>query len=119
MGNGTVTAKYARIGKTIDWHVKVVFGTTSSMGTTPSFTLPVAPHADYVNGTDLMGQCGCHDSGTADFSGIVRMSTGSIVLPLVTDVSGTYAGETGLTSAVPMTWTTGDALVASGTYEAA
>ena len=41
LGNGTMTAGYTQIGKLIDGYLTIVFGTTSVMGSVPTFTLPV------------------------------------------------------------------------------
>src|SRR5262245_14617589 len=55
LGNGTVTAKYRRLGKTVDYRFKFVLGSTSAVGTSPRFTLPAAPHADFVVVFDELG----------------------------------------------------------------
>jgi hypothetical protein len=41
VGNGTVNAKYTQIGKTVHFRIIFTLGTTSVIGTLPTFTLPV------------------------------------------------------------------------------
>lgn len=119
LGNGTLDAAFTRIGRTIHYRMKVTLGSTSSMGATPTFTLPVAPAASYANGVDAVGSIMIGDSGTADFNGTCRLAAGSAVTLTVDGVAGTYSNQVTWTSAVPMTWTTNDRFIAYGTYEAA
>jgi hypothetical protein len=94
-----------------------VLGTTSAIGTDPSFTLPAAPVTSY-NGS-VIGEAQLHDTGTADIVGRPRSTTGSGVTFVSVNSAGTYATDEGVTATAPFTWTTTDYLFASGTYEAA
>ncbi len=112
LGNGTVTAFYRRVGATIHYRFQFTYGSTSAVGTSPRFTLPVAPVSGYANFP--LGDIDLTDSGTANRRGIARLVTGSTV-----EIVG--YGTTGVavtvTSTVPHTWATGDTISVAGTYE--
>lgn len=119
-GNGTTVAKYIQNGKTVTFKLLFTFGSTSAMGTSPTFTLPATATSD-VTGDDTLGifQGQILDSGTTRFiliGAVQSTTTGSIN---VYNASGTYGQFTGFTSTVPMTWTTGDKFYVTGSYEAA
>lgn len=119
-GNGTTIAKYTQIGKKVTFYLMFTFGSTSAMGTSPTFTLPVTA-VSTITGDDTLGvfQGQILDSGTIRYiliGAVQSTTTGSIN---VYNASATYGQFTGLTSTVPMTWTTGDKFYVTGSYEAA
>lgn len=116
-GNGTTTARYRRVGNTIDYHFKFVMGSTSAIGTNPSFTLPATPHSSYVTFRDVMStSCALVDNGTGSQQGVLLL-TGA------TTVRFHYLAPnyTSVTATAPFTWTAANAdeLIAAGSYEAA
>lgn len=117
IGNGTNAAAYIKIGKLIVFRLKTTFGSTSSMGSAPNFSLPVTGHASIQTRGMLI--CSLRDaSASATFLAELLFST--TVVELVTLLaSGTYLGEAQTTSTVPFTWTTSDIIEASGFYQAA
>lgn len=120
IGNATVVAKYVQVGKLVTLKLRVVLGTTSTMGTTPTFTLPVTATSD-LTGDDTYGTFNGQilDSGTARFDLIGTVNNTTTGSFAVRNTSSTYGGFSGITSLVPMTWTTGDTFYLTGTYEAA
>lgn len=120
VGNGTVTARYMRVGRTIHYFIKFLLGSTSSVSTGPTFTLPVALAASYVTGGqgDSIGDVRVIDSGTADYSGQVFASSSTTGRIIVGTAGGAYTSFTDINGTTPMTWTTSDAMMAWGTYEA-
>lgn len=120
LGNGTVTARYVRAGNTIVYRFKFKLGSTSAVGVAPTFTLPVAPAADYVSQEDnSLGVVSILDSGAALYTGGLRFDGGSTVQVFAVGAGGTYAGPVQITSLIPMTWAVSDCIVVNGTYEAA
>jgi hypothetical protein len=117
IGNGTVIAKYAFFGRTVFFKWKLTWGSTTSCGAAPTVSLPVTA-ADAAD-IDRMGTTlGLVDVSTGKtYLGVSIASTTLIQLEVV-DVSGTYAADAGLSSTLPVTWTTGDIWRMSGTYEA-
>lgn len=117
-GSATITAKYAQVGKTVFFKLLVVLS-SSTMGTSPTFTLPVtAASFDLTNG--IIGQSVYKDAspaGTAN--GVVRLETTTVAQPLTQIVSGTRITIDGITSAAPFTWANSDTFTCVGFYEAA
>lgn len=48
VGNGTVSARYGQSSKAVDVRLKLTLGSTSVVGSSPQFTLPVAAHSSYA-----------------------------------------------------------------------
>lgn len=115
IGNGTVDARYIRIGDTVHASFDFVLGSTSSVGTNAGISLPVTAE----NGAMAVGQCRLTDSGTASYGGFVNLNGTTQMLPQVMVTSGSYSRNVNLTPTVPFTWTTNDAIRLSITYEAA
>lgn len=115
LGNGTVTARYRRLGKTVDYHFKFVLGSTSAVGTQPAFTLPVSAHSSYSTFQDIIGMADLADPGVANRTGMVRWDGGKAVI----FAFNTTGVQVDVTATVPHTWGVGDSLSVSGTYEAA
>lgn len=114
LGDGSVNAKFVRYGRTICYRFKFKLGSTSAVGTSPTFTLPVAAHADYVALDGAYGFGFLRDAGTNSYPAVVRIESAT--------VAGFFTGAspvTGITSTAPFTWATNDVLFATGTYEAA
>jgi len=112
-GSGVVVARYAQLGDIVHYRFKFTFGSGSAMGSSPSITLPVAPGSDYL--VMAIGHVRILDSGTANYFGYARLSSGSTIE--MTFVGTTDIDST-ITSTAPMTWTTNDVLTCVGTYEA-
>ena len=118
-GNGTETSRYIDQNGLITWWYSLVFGSTSSMGTTPIITLPVAaktgtnrvpvPNISMLDsGVQVVyGFMDFKDDGT-DRGVFYSWNTG--VNPL---------GGAGITSSAPFTWSTGDAIRFQVSYEKA
>jgi hypothetical protein len=112
LGNGTLTSAYRQFGKSVDFRIKLTFGSTSAITGAPTFTLPVsATAARTVNAPALM-----YDSSEATATAYkVGMSFNSTVNALLVRSDASAA----ISSTVPFTWATSDELVITGTYEAA
>lgn len=116
VGSGTLTTEYKRLGKTVDWRFRFLYGSGSAVGTAPSFTLPVTPHASYSTPYFGMGAGMMLDSGTTTRQAVLSMNTlGTVVIEWL---NATPAQAT-ITSSAPWTWTTNDSIYLWGRYEAA
>lgn len=116
LGNGTMSAKYVRVNKFIFGQIKVNFGSTTVMGTSPTFTLP-------VTGAAVIGDVTSHvyllDSGVAFYLASALTSTTTIT-PIALNTAGTYlTNSSNFTATVPFTWATNDFISISFCYEAA
>lgn len=116
-GNGTTVAKYVQTGKTVMAFLRFTLGTTSAVGTSPTFTLPVSTSASYVS-NDILGQGAAYTGG--QWLSEVRWISTTTAAPFVWLASGTYVGTiTTWTSAVPASWATGESFNLNMVYEAA
>ncbi len=113
LGNGTQTARYVKIGKTVIVSYKLVLGSTSSFSGGIYVGLPS------VNNSIATCNINATDTGAGNYlaSGIADASTGSVLCrPIKTNA--TYATwDDNLTSM--FTWGTNDVLQFSITYEEA
>lgn len=114
LGNGTQTARYQRIGRLIVFRYKLVLGSTSAVGTGPTFTLPVAA-TGYTSLQDCIGPVVLIDTGTANYTG--QAFTNNTVAAMY--MLNSTATLSAITATFPFTWTTNDVLACTGTYEAA
>lgn len=120
VGNGTLIAVYNQVGKAVGGFVKVILGSTSTVGTQPTFTLPVAAHSRYATGNNIVGGCWMEDSGVSNYNGpVIFSNAGTSMSPFVINASGTYANVTAPTATVPFTWGTSDYINFWFQYEAA
>lgn len=119
VGNGTTNYRYTQIGKTVHFRGSVIFGSTSAMSTTPTFTLPVTSSSNYTASRSPLGASEILDSGTADHFGPVIWLSTTTAKVSVFNAAGTYLTFVDVTSAIPMTWATNDGLFFWGSYEVA
>ena len=116
IGNGTVTSKYAQVGKVVFFEYNLQWGSTTSItGGGPSFTLPVAASSNnfFYNGNIL-------DAGITNYAGASDVSAGGNTSYFkFVRASGTYAQGESITSTTPMTWGTGDVFTVAGNYQVA
>lgn len=120
VGNGTVTGAYQRWGKTFAWRAAITFGSTSSMSAgTPTVTTPFT----LVNGT-WPGDCHGYifdTSATNKYFAAIVYPDSTTTVAIRASASNANSNQVGeaLSSTVPMTWTTGDAIYVAGTFEMA
>lgn len=113
LGNGTLTGRYKRIGKTILFRIRVTIGSTTNIGAGAyRFSLPIAQHADYGTWTPL-GTAYLLDTSAG--SNLMRHTVAHATLGcFLTDDAGTQVAST-----VPFTFATGDQILIAGAFEAA
>lgn len=123
-GNGTVTARYFNQGGLVMFSFTFTLGTTSSMGTEPTFSAP-EPISDWgrngSSGAMSLGMVSIEDNTTTNYQGVcinIDSTTNNIVCRAYYQVA-TYSQSIIITSAIPMTWATGDTLQARGWYKSA
>lgn len=114
-GSGTVSGKFSITGGLVSHYETFTFGAGSSVGDTV-LTLPITSAAltTYTPVADVS----ILDSGTIVFNGIAIWLTTTTAKIYVSNSGSTYNTQTQLSSTVPMTWTTNDQLIISGTYQA-
>lgn len=116
LGNGTLTARYKQIGKTVLGQVRLTFGTTTSITGAPTrVNLPVTA----ATANDFSFPMYILDSGTADYVGRAQLFNTAYLELYVNNVAGTYGAISAISATVPMTWTTNDKFSINFAYEAA
>jgi hypothetical protein len=115
-GNGVWDAKYIQIGKTVHFRARFVSGTTSSYGAGMRISFPVAAATEPFTALLISGYF--NRSTTRHPIVFTSITSGAMALG-VANSSGTYLGSSNLSATIPFTWTTGDTIQISGTYEAA
>lgn len=120
LGNGELSGRYLKVGRTVDWVLQLRWGSTTQPGggggsENWAFVLPTPPATGFtyrVASADAYdSSSGLHYSGHAVYS----TSDGGVVKTFVSalgDVGGIWD------SSLPFTWGTADYLYAWGRYEA-
>jgi len=118
VGNGTATGKYIQIGKTVIANASFTLGSTSSMGSSFTFSFPVAPDTTQkLANAEIVSRL--EDAGTTNYPafGIMTPDIGIIIYAGL--ASGTYVQHSNISTTVPFTWTTNDYITCYFTYKAA
>lgn len=113
-GNGTWDAGYTMIGKTVNWYARFTLGTTSSISTVPSISLPVPAYSAIAHSSM---RATFTDTGTSNYEA-APAANGTVGM-LAYVKSGTYAAYGGVGPSTPFVWTAGDLIEMCGTYRAA
>lgn len=116
LGNGTSTAFYRRVGDSIEINFSFKMGSTSAMGSVPQFSLPNGLSVDgskysAPNGEFTVGYGKVYDSGTDSFEAIVDLvGSNNFSIRIAKRQGADYIDFPNISSTVPMTWTTNDAI---------
>lgn len=111
LGNGTLSGKYAQVGKLVFFRIELSMGSTTTYGSgNYAFSLPVTP-ATYVEG--VIGNALLFDSSAPARTLAMGRHNGSGSINLVRTEVGT------IVTATTYAWATNDKISISGTYEAA
>ncbi|MGE5827715.1 MAG: hypothetical protein ACM30G_05035 [Micromonosporaceae bacterium] len=115
-GSGTITAKYTRVGKVVDWYFRFVFGAGSAVGTDPTWSLPATPASFYPVAEGFgrfPGEAHLVDSGTAARPGNLFHAAATTVGVTFWNATPTVAT---VTATAPWTWATNDSIAAWGRF---
>lgn len=115
-GNGTVSAKYTQIGKTVLFRIIVTFGTTTAIGGDTSFTAPVTAT---ISGSNVVSRAVQFTQGATRNFGIILATSTTVFNVYADNAAGTYSTISALSSTVPFTWANANILDLNGAYEAA
>jgi hypothetical protein len=114
LGNGTISAKYSLIGKTVNVRFYFTFGTTSAITGDIRIALPSSP----ASGGNVPLGIALTNAGGTSVVGFCSVF-GAEIYTRFMNASGTYVTQTSATSTVPGTWANTNFLSVSITYEAA
>ena len=118
IGNGTLTGKYEKIGRKIEFKIRLIFGSTTTAGTGSwRFTLPVnAESTTFLPNLTILVE---DYSASVTYGGNAALLSVGVIVPTCYYVSGTEVRRSSITGTYPFTWTTSDYILVSGTYESA
>lgn len=119
VNNGTTTARYIQIGKTVYFSLNVVLGSTSTVASDFAFSLPVTAQTGTPAYKTVGNATFWDNSASALFYGAVALQSATIGETIAWLASGTYVANTLMSSTVPFTWAVSDFINAHGFYEAA
>jgi hypothetical protein len=115
MGNGTQTGGYVQYGKQVFFEAYLVVGSTTVMGTTLGFNLPLNT-TNYVTATGTLATTSHGFAPIAVQNGLT--TGGAAVLVDYYAVSGGVIGYGNITATAPLTVDTGTVFFIKGTYQA-
>jgi hypothetical protein len=115
LGNGSLVAKYAIVGKTLFFSIVFALGSTSAVGTSPTFGFPSGISSSTGNNGPL-GIGASNSIGGTRYPFWLFMSS-DVIVPRVLNSSGTYLTHGAITATVPFTWAEGNSMLLSGRTE--
>jgi hypothetical protein len=118
VGNAVQDFRYIKINKFICVIGVITFGTTTSMGTSPVFSLPQTA-VTYTSLNEWFGNAILEDTGNEAYSAWTLYTSTTTARLRVATADGTYIRTAAITSTVPFTWATGDRISVNFIYEAA
>lgn len=114
VGNGTLNAWFLATGKTTDFFIRFLMGSTSVVTSPPTFSLPATAQRTLwtADGTAF-------DTSASVYYPVRGVATDANTLTLYgwPSTAGNNLAAAGANT--PMTWATGDALTLTGRYEGA
>lgn len=125
VGNGAVSGGFVRVGRTIHFRARLLWGSTTAFTGTVDFTLPVNAATNLAAGLNNVAyqtSAWLLDSSARHFIGlaILGVDNGNTADASKGKVVHTESGNVGTVDATnPFTWATGDILLVGGSYEAA
>lgn len=118
VGNGTLACAYQKFGKTVVARFLFTLGTTSTVGTDPTFTLPVTSvSGGYSANVSTIGTA--MYAGAGNFPLVPYWSSTTTCLLAVYLASATYASTNSVTATVPFAYANTYKITATIFYEAA
>lgn len=117
VGSATLACKFTMNGKWVNFRLSIALS-SSTMGTAPTFTLPVTSATMSV--FQGLGPISLFDSSApVNVVGHIRWASTTTADMVATDSNSTFANHTNITSTVPFTWANNDVITGTGQYVAA
>lgn len=116
VGAGTTVARFAKIGRIVFYHLRIIFGAGASFGAA-AFTFTPPFNFALNNSADTFGQVVLFDADGGSYTGVVGSTGVSSAIGYRHNVSGANIIRNTITNTTPFTWAVSDRFVASGHYE--
>lgn len=117
IGNGTVTANYAQVGKIVYVKMKIVWGSTTSLAA--NYCEFNGPVTGVLLSKQKVGNAYYLDTGVADYDGAVLQNGNTNFAAAVILTNGTFSLYNNLVPTYPFTWATNDQILFDFSYQAA
>lgn len=112
VNNGTLTGSYRQVGKSVEYRITLVIGSTTTVGSgTWSFSVPATMTAATE---DAIGSGLAFDTSANARTVLLARASTSTTITLLSVAAGAN-----VTNAAPYTWATGDRVSVTGFYQAA
>lgn len=108
LGNGTVTAKYCKVGGVIVDEIVVTFGSTTAV--TGSVIIS-GLQASNILSPLVSSSVNLHDAGSAYYLGAVSTPTATSLMVYAQTAGGSFVSLSPLNAGIPHTWATGDQII--------
>ena len=108
LGNGTVSAKYCKVGGVIVDEIVITFGSTTAV--TGAVYITGMQAASTATGL-ISSTVNLHDNGNAYYAGAARQSSTTAVEVHAQTASGTYVSLASISATVPHTWAVSDQII--------
>lgn len=115
-GSATNTGYYCLIGKTVHFWANILFAADTSISGSVLLALPVSA---VRSGLGPMGQVIYYDAGTETYMGHINLGGELLFNVTLNGDANSKIVRTVVSATAPFTWTTGDYIEVTGTYEAA
>jgi hypothetical protein len=120
IGNGTVIARYRKVGKTVEVFYRLTWGSTTSCGNYPFVGYPAGLTPAFSTSVFTVGNVTLHEVGVGIWLGLTLSDTSNGLLFMSQNSAGTYVVDGVVNATQPASlWTTGDIWTMTATYEAA
>lgn len=114
LGSGTVVARYKKLGKTVTIYFRFTYGSGSTIGSSPNFTLPFALRSSYNDEAALPFGGEIRDAGLAARQAHIAYGNS---LQIIVNYWNATPAPAQTTATTPWVWGVGDRIVVWGTYE--
>lgn len=104
VGNAVDTSTFEMHGKDVKMDVRLVLGSSSSVGTTPRLVLPVPTAATGYNDDSILSMGTLTDAGTAYYRGHLQWVSTTTADLYTEGAAGTYVNTNTISASVPHTW---------------
>lgn len=112
LGNGSLTGLQQVVGKTIDFRLTLVFGSTTVLSGSASFSLPAGRAAGSGGPLEVVGHVAMFDNSAS------LRRFGFAAITAAGAATSLYNPDgSNVTATAPFTWASGDTLVVTGRYE--
>jgi hypothetical protein len=118
LGDGSLTARYTQIGKTVFFNIVFILGSTSSVAANSTISLPVTASSS-INANTAIGSSLLKDANVGEYIGLTRFLSTTTIRPVTLQGNVAFVTAASISDTSPFTWTNTDRMVITGTYEAA